>query len=162
MLQRYSRDVVAADNTNTIVSITSQALAALFQVPVLLMLVTEGKVVSVNRVGGVEPQEAEFEAARSSMEMGTVGRAGIYPNLASRFDFWPVATAVSQGAVIGPAFHPDERPSAPDMLVEIVGSFLALALSRQHFPAGRDARPHVETEGRCTVEGRHKPVACEL
>lgn len=141
LLQDYSRDVVAADDTNTIVSITSQALAALSQVPVVVMLVTEGKVVSVNIVGRVDPQEAEFEAARSSMEMGTVARAGIYPNLTSRFDFWPVATAVGQGAVIGLTFDPDERPSAPDTLVDIVGSILALALCRQHFPAGRDARP---------------------
>jgi hypothetical protein len=34
VLQNYSRDVVAADDTNAIVSITSQALAAIFQVPV--------------------------------------------------------------------------------------------------------------------------------
>jgi hypothetical protein len=38
VLQGYSRNVVAADNTNAIVSITSQALAALFQVPVVVML----------------------------------------------------------------------------------------------------------------------------
>jgi two-component system sensor histidine kinase KdpD len=132
VLQGYSRDVVVADNAKTIVSITSQALAALFQVPVVVMLVTDGQVVSVNRVGDVEPQEAEFEAARSSLTMGTVARAGIYPALASRFDFWPVATAVGQGAVIGLAFDPDERPSAPDTLVDIVGSVLALVLDRQH------------------------------
>ena len=141
VLQGYSRDVVAADNTNAIVSITSQALAALFQVPVVVMLFTEGEVVSVNRVGGAEPEEAEFEAARSSLEMGTVARAGIYPALASRFDFWPVVTAVGQCVVIGLAFDPDERPSAPDTLVDIVGSVLALALYRQHFRVSRDARP---------------------
>ena len=49
VLQGYSRDVVAADNTNAIVSITSQALAALFQVPVVVMLVTEGRVVSLEQ-----------------------------------------------------------------------------------------------------------------
>lgn len=130
VLQGYSRDVVAADNTKAIVSITSQALAALFQVPVVVMLVTEGKVVSVNKVGGLEPLEADIEAAQSSLVMGTVARAGTYPTLASRFDFWPVATAVGQCAVIGLAFDPDERPSAPDTLVDIVGSVLALALDR--------------------------------
>ena len=140
VLQGYSRDVVAADNTNAIVSITSQALAALFQVPVVVMLVAEGKVVSVNSLGGVEPREAEFEAARSSLEMGTVTRAGIYPTLNSRFDFWPIATEEGQGAVIGLAFDPDNRPSAPNTLIDIVGSVLALALSRQHFPVDRDAR----------------------
>ena len=132
VLQGYSRDVVAADNTNTIVSITSQALAALFQAPVVVMLVAEGRVVSLEKVGDVEPQEAELEAARSSLATGTVARSGVYPNLASRFDFWPVETAEGQKAAIGLAFDPDERPSAPDALVNIVVRVLALVLDRQH------------------------------
>jgi K+-sensing histidine kinase KdpD len=132
VLQGYSRDVVAADNTNAIVSITSQALAALFQVPVVVMLVTEDKVVSLEQVGDVEPQEAELEAARSSLATGIVVRGGVYPNLASRFDFWPVETAEGQEAVIGLAFDPDERPSAPDAIVNIVVRVLGLVLDRQH------------------------------
>jgi hypothetical protein len=63
---------------------------------------------------------------------GSVVRAGIYPDLTSRFDFWPVKTAEGQNAVMGLAFDPDERPSAPDALVDIVGSVLALVLDRQH------------------------------
>jgi K+-sensing histidine kinase KdpD len=141
VLQGYSRDLVAADSTKAIVSITSQALAALFQVPVVVMLLTEGTVVSLERVGDVEPQKAELEAARSSLATGTVVRGGIYPDLASRFDFWPVKTAEGQNAVIGLAFDPDERPSAPDVLVDIVGSVLALVLDRQHVSVRRDARP---------------------
>ena len=141
VLQGYSRDLVAADNTKAIVSITSQALAALFQVPVVVMLVTEGTAVSLERVGDVEPQMAELEAARTSLATGTIVRGGIYPDLASRFDFWPVKTAEGQNAVIGLAFDPDERPSAPDALVDIVGSFLALVLYRQHVRVRRNARP---------------------
>ena len=90
VLPGYSRDVVAADNTKAIVSITSQALAALFQVPVVVMLVTEGGVVSLDRVGGVEPQEAELEAARSSLEMALSCAAEftrIWPR-ASTFGLW--------------------------------------------------------------------------
>jgi K+-sensing histidine kinase KdpD len=132
VLQGYSRDLVAADNTKAIVSITSQALAALFQVAVVVMLLTEDRVVSLERVGDVEPQEADLEAARSSLATGTVVRGGIYPNLTSRFDFWPVKTAEGQNAVIGLAFDPDERPSAPDVLVDIIVSVLALVLERQH------------------------------
>ena len=141
VLQGYSRDVVAADNTNAIVSITSQALAALFQVPVVVMLVTEDRVVSLEQVGDVEPQEAELEAARSSLANGTVVRGGVYPDLASRFDFWPVETAEGQNAVIGLAFDPDERPSAPDVLIDVVQGVLALVLDRQHERVRRDARP---------------------
>jgi K+-sensing histidine kinase KdpD len=140
VLQSYSRDLVAADNTKAIVSITSQALTALFQVPVVVMLVADGRVVSLERIGDVEPQEAELEAARSSLATGTVVRSGIYPDLTSRFDFWPVETAEGRNAVIGLAFDPDERPSAPDALVSIVGSILALVLDRQA-RVRRDARP---------------------
>ncbi len=132
VLQSYSRELVAADNAKAIVSITSQALATLFQVPVVVMLVTQDRVVSLERLGDVEPQEAELEAARSSLATGTVVRSGIYPNLASRIDFWPVQTAEGQNAVIGLAFDPDERPSAVDTPVNIVASILALALDRQH------------------------------
>jgi len=141
VLQGYSRDVVAAGNAKAIVSITSQALAALFQVPVVVLLVTEGRVVSVEQVGNVEPQQAELEAARLSLATGTVARSGVYPNLASRFDFWPVQTAEGQNAVIGLAFDPDERPSTPDTLVNIVVCILALVLDRQHARVRRDVRP---------------------
>ena len=107
LLQAYSRDVVAADNTNAIVSVTSQALATLFQVPAVVMLVTEDKVVSLRQVGSLDLQEAELEAARSSLSTGTVVRSDVYPNLASRFDFWPVQTAEGHNAVIGLAFDPE-------------------------------------------------------
>jgi K+-sensing histidine kinase KdpD len=140
VLEGYSRDVVAADNTNAIVSITSQALAALFQVPVVVMLVTADRVVSLEQVGDVEPQEAELDAARSSLATGTVARSGVYPNLASRFDFWPVQMGEGLNAVIGLAFDPDERPSAPDALVDIVVSVLALVLDRQHARVRRTAQ----------------------
>ena len=141
VLQGYSRDVVAAGNTKAILSITSQALAALFQVPAVVMLVSEDRVVSLEQAGDVEPQEAELEAARSSLATGTVMRGDVYPNLASRFDFWPVQTAEGPKAVVGLAFDPDERPAAPDTLVNIVVRVLALVLERQHARARRDARP---------------------
>jgi K+-sensing histidine kinase KdpD len=139
MLQNYSRDVAGIDNAKAIVSITCHTLAALFQVPVVVILVLDGKVVSVEKVGNVEPQEAEIEAAQSSLATGFVVNAGVYPALTSRFDFWPVkTTAGGPRAAIGLAFDPDERPAAPSTSVDIVGRFLALALDRQHF---RHARP---------------------
>jgi K+-sensing histidine kinase KdpD len=141
LLQGYCRDVVAADNTKTIFSVTSRALATLFQVPVIVMLVREGRVVSLEQVGDVEPQEAELEAARSSLATGTVIRSGIYPNLASRFDFWPVETDEGRNAVVGIAFDPDERPSSPDAQIDVVVRILALVLDRQHARVKRDARP---------------------
>lgn len=141
VLQGYSRNVVAAGNTETIVSSTSDALALLFEVPAVVMLVAEGKVVSVKGTAtSAVLQEAEFEAALSSLATGSVVRAGVYPALTSRYDFWPVATATDQVAVIGLAFDPDERPSMPDTLVDIVRSVLALVLDRQCFRDSRRSR----------------------
>ncbi|MBT1509786.1 DUF4118 domain-containing protein [Bradyrhizobium sp. SRL28] len=141
VLQVYSRDVVAAGNTKAILSLTTKTLAALFQVPAVVMLVSGDRVVSLEQAGDVEPREAELEAARSSLATGTVMRGDVYPNLAARFDFWPVQTAEGPKAVVGLAFDPDERPAAPDTLVNIVVRVLALVLERQHARVGRNARP---------------------
>jgi two-component system sensor histidine kinase KdpD len=140
VLRDYCRDVLAAGNAHAMASSTASAVSALFQVPVVVVLIGEGNEVSVERAGDIRLQEAEFEAARSSLATGTVARAGVYPTDASRFDFWPVETEVGQPAVIGIAFDPDERPSAPDTLVGIVGSFLALALDRQYWRGGLGAK----------------------
>lgn len=141
LLQGYSRDAVAADNTRTIVSVTSRTLAALFRAPAVVMLVTKDKVDLLEQAGDANIQQAELETARSSLATGTAVRSGIYPNEASRFDFWPVTTAKGQNAVIGLVFDPDERPSAPDRLVDIVVRVLALALDQEHLrqhPQGSD------------------------
>jgi K+-sensing histidine kinase KdpD len=129
-LHGYGNDLVAADGVKSLLSITSRTLAALFQVPAVVMLVDEGKVVLLEKTGDVEPQESDLEAARSSLATGAAIRSGVYPNLASRFDFWPVATG-GHDAVIGLAFDPDERPSKPDALVGIVARLLAPMLRRQ-------------------------------
>ena len=132
VLQGFSRNAVAAGNADAVASLASQALATLFRVPAVVMFVDGEKVVSIKRTGDAELGEAELEAARSSLATGTVLRGGVYPHLASRFDFWPVQTAGGQCAVIGLAFDPDERPSAPDAHVTVVASILTLVLDRQH------------------------------
>lgn len=130
ILQNYSQDVVAAGNADAIASITSEALAALFRVPAVVILLAEGKVVAIKRTTGADPAEAELEAARSSLATETVVRGGIYPHPDSRYDFWPVQTDGGQSAVIGLAFDPDERPAAPDTHVTVVARILALTLDR--------------------------------
>jgi K+-sensing histidine kinase KdpD len=139
VLQDYSRDIGAASDTKAVVSTTSKTLAALFNVPAVVILMTGSDVVSVNSTGGMELQAGDLDAARSSLAMGSVARAGVYPALASRFDFWPVTTAVGQSAVIGLAFAPDQRPSSPDTSVDIIARILALALDFQHVKTARGA-----------------------
>ena len=131
-LQVYSRDALAANNTRATIFNTASALEALFRVPVVVMILSEAAVDLIEKRGKFELLEVELEAARSSLTSGNVVPASVYPFDTSRFDFWPVATSTGRQAVIGLAFDPDERPLAPSVLVEIVGSVLALALDRQH------------------------------
>jgi K+-sensing histidine kinase KdpD len=131
ILQTYSREVVAADNMDAILSITSEALVAVFRAPAVLMLFDKKSAPLTKAAGILEPSEVELEAARACLQTGTVLRGGIYPHPESRFDFWPVQTGRGPDAVIGLAFDPDERPQAPDAPVTIVASILRLLLDRQ-------------------------------
>lgn len=132
ILENYSRDVVAAKDEASMASITSRALNALFRAPAVVMAVRQGQLVCIKQSAGAAPGEAEFDAARSSLAAATALRGGVYPHLASRFDFWPVRTADGEGVVVGLAFDPDERPSAPDRHVAVVANLFALALDRMH------------------------------
>src|SRR5262249_39264655 len=105
------------------------------EVPAVILLVKDGKKVPAKRTGDVELENGELEAAQSSLATGTVLRGGVYPYLSSRFDFWPVQTAKGEKAVIGLAFDPNERPSAPDTPVKLIACVLALVIDRQY---GRD------------------------
>ena len=134
-LQSYSRDTLAADSTRAIVSNAASALEALFQVPVVVMTMSEAAADLIEKRGKFELLEIELEALRSTLATGEAIPAGMYPFAASRFDFWPVATSAGQQAAIGLAFDPGERPFAPGTLVDVVGSILALALDRQHLKA---------------------------
>jgi K+-sensing histidine kinase KdpD len=131
-LQFYGRDALAADNTRAIISNAASALEGLFQVPVVVMIMSEAGADFIEKRGKFELLDVELEAARSVLNTDKVLRGRVYPFDGSRFDFWPVATSTGQQAVIGLAFDPDERPPAPSVLVGIVESVLALALDRQH------------------------------
>lgn len=130
-IQVYSRDTLAANNTKAIIFNTTRALETLFQVPVVVMIMTEAAVDLIEKRGNLDLLEAEIEAGRSSLTTGHTP-AGAYPFDTSRFDFWPVATSTGKQAVIGLAFDPEQRPRTPGVQVEIVGAILALALDRQN------------------------------
>lgn len=131
VLQEYCRDISKAhNNTQAAVSTAARVLADLFQVPAFAAIITDDQVTSLKCAGDLEPKVAEFEAARLSVATGSAQRAGVYPTLESRFDFWPL-TMTGQSIVIGLSFDPDRRPAAPDVLVDIVRNVLSLALECQ-------------------------------
>lgn len=137
VLQDYSRDVAAAVSAEAIASLTCRALATLFRVPAVVMLMSGDEVALVEKAGDAELQEAELEAARASLSTGSVTRSGVYPDIDSRFDFWSVRAAGANNAVVGLAFDPDERPARPDVVVNVVRSILAMGLALHARPASR-------------------------
>lgn len=139
LLQGYSRDIAAASDTKAVITTTAKTLAALFSVPAVVIVMNGNDAVAMSSEGGLALQEADLDAARSSLVMGSVARAGVYPALAARFDFWPVPTATAKRAVIGLAFAPEQRGSSAETSVDIVGRILALALDCQHFRAAPQA-----------------------
>ena len=132
ILERYTRELVGAENARAAASAASRALAALFQVPAVVMLVDNSEIVFREQIGGLQPQESDLEAARSALTTGAVAHGGVYPNFTSRFDFWPLETSYGQKAALGIAFDPDERPRRPDDLINVVVRVLGLVLDRQH------------------------------
>jgi two-component system sensor histidine kinase KdpD len=130
-LQSYGRAALTAGSPTAIVSSAANALEAIFQVPVVVMILSDAAVVLLEKRGKLEPTEAELDAGRASLTTCGPVPANVYPFDTSRFDFWPVPARVGQQAVVGLAFDPDERPRTPGILVETVASILALALARQ-------------------------------
>lgn len=140
LLQDFSRDVAKARDAEAIALLASQTLAALFQVPAVAMLLTEGKVNSIKPTGDARLDEAELEAARSSLASGSLVRGGVYPYLDSRYDFWPVLTDGGQDGAIGLAFDPNDRPPTPDVHVMVVARLMALTLDRERVEDARVSR----------------------
>ena len=131
LLRAYGRNAAGSDRAGTLVAATADTLAALFNRPAAVIVMSAaGNAVEMR--GDIGPlSEVETDAARSSLASRRRVQAAVYPFDQSRFDFWPVQTPAGQKAVIGLAFDPDERPETPGILVEIVASLFALALDSQ-------------------------------
>jgi K+-sensing histidine kinase KdpD len=130
-LERYSREISAATNLEEIASVTSRALASLFRLPSVALIVANEKTVAIRNTGILEPNQSEIEVARSSLATGDIVHGGVYPDVASRFDFWPIKTRKGASAVLGIAFDGDSRPSAAEAPFAILTRMLAASLERE-------------------------------
>jgi len=131
VLQRYSREITAATEPEAVAAMTSRTLTALFGAPSVALIVVHERTIAVRTTGALEPNETEIEAARSSLSTGDVARGGVYPDVASRFDFWPIKTQKGASAVLGVAFDADNRPSVVEASVAIIARILTWSLERE-------------------------------
>jgi hypothetical protein len=87
LVQSYGRSLVTADGPEALFSRTADALEALFNVPVALMLISENAIDLTLSRGSIEPSPVDIEAARSTLTTGKAAVADVYPvrRLALRF-----------------------------------------------------------------------------
>jgi K+-sensing histidine kinase KdpD len=131
VLQRYSREIATAANLDAVALLTSRTLTALFDLPSVAVIVRQEETVAVRSTGALAPSGPEIEVARSSLSTGDVVHGGVYPDVASRFDFWPVRTQQGASAVLGVAFDAADRPSVAEASVTIMARILASSLERE-------------------------------
>jgi K+-sensing histidine kinase KdpD len=130
-LEQYSREISTATNLEAVASVTSRALASLFRLSSVALIVAHEKTVAIRSTGVLEPNRSEIEVARSSLATGDIVHGGVYPDVASRFDFWPIRTQKGASAVLGIAFDGDNRPSGAEAPVAIMARILAGSLERE-------------------------------
>ena len=129
-LQALAHVVIDGRPPREVEQAAATALGRIFHAPAVVFAVVEGKLDIAAQAGGAVIATPEEEAARGAAESRVAMRAHAYPFEASRFDFWPLPT--HEGAyVLGVDFTKsrNERPEGPERFVEVVGAYLAAAVS---------------------------------
>ena len=128
-LQALAHVVIEARPRADVVQAAAAALNRIFRVPAVIYAETAGAVRPVATAGDPVLTAAEEEAAKGALDMRHPARAEVYPYDRSTFDFWPVVSRSGARFVLGVSFGAtgDDRPAAPERLVEVVGAYLAAA-----------------------------------
>jgi K+-sensing histidine kinase KdpD len=128
-LKTYAGKMVASRSMEESTKLTLAAVTGFFHSPAVVVF--PAQVDGEPEVQGAEKLSAiEIEAAKSAWNSRLAVTGGVYPYDESRFDFWPVATASGQQAIIGVAFDPDRRPANPDGMMDIVALVFGTAIDR--------------------------------
>ena len=130
-LQGLAHVVIKGWPEGEILKAAASALNRIFRAPAVIFLERGGRFTEVARAGGATVGEAEEEAARGSLSTQVHTQASTYPYDRSQFDFWPVASAGCR-CVLGVDFSraERERPAEPQRFVDVVGGYLAAALTK--------------------------------
>jgi K+-sensing histidine kinase KdpD len=129
-VQTLAHTIIEARPRRDVLQAGANALSRIFQAPAVVF-VDEGGSLSVGASAGeAEVTDAVEDAARGSLGNHVRTRGGAYPYDRSPYDFWPLTTPGGRGLVLGVDFaHAlEERPTAPEPFVDVVGGYLAGAL----------------------------------
>jgi two-component system sensor histidine kinase KdpD len=147
-LHAMARALVAARDRGAIARLCADALARIFRAPAVIFIEQGDVLRPAARAGGARISAADEEAARWVLASKLPTRGGFYPSDGCDYDLWPVQTPLRGRAVIGVRLAGrEDRPEAPERIVEIVGGYLAVALDREEYARqALESRVAVESE----------------
>jgi K+-sensing histidine kinase KdpD len=132
-LHGLARLVVESAPASAVVEAAGVALSRIFQAPAVVMLESAGALRSVALAGGARLSEADDEAAQWTLSNQLSTRAETFPFGDADFDFWPIRRGDGPGIVLGVGLTKarDGQPAEAARHVELVGAYLAAALSQK-------------------------------
>jgi K+-sensing histidine kinase KdpD len=130
-LRALAHVVIHSPSQADVITAAAGALARIFRAPAVVF-VENGSALEPTLAGGATVSAADAEAARLALESKLATRGDAYPVERATFDFWPMQSPPHRRSVLGVdlADRDKGRAREPERLVEIVGAYLTLALSR--------------------------------
>jgi two-component system sensor histidine kinase KdpD len=134
-LQAMARAMTGALDREAIARAAAEALGRLFKSPAVVLIEADGELTLAGASSGAGLGEADQDAARWVAASRLPARGQAYPAESASFDFWPVLTPLRRQCVIGVRLsdRDEDRPSAPEQMIEIVGGYLAVAIDRDEY-----------------------------
>jgi K+-sensing histidine kinase KdpD len=127
-LQALAHRVIEGQPIAEVAKGATAALTAVFDAPAMILVKAGDGFTPLAGVGRAQLAPRDEEAARGALETGIRARAGTYPYADADFDFWRINTPSGPPLVLGVKLGA-ESPAEPDPYAEIIGAYLAAALT---------------------------------
>ncbi|UTP41717.1 DUF4118 domain-containing protein (plasmid) [Phenylobacterium sp. LH3H17] len=126
-LHRLAHLVVEAGTAEDLCAAGGAALSQIFFAPAVVMVEAGGKLTTAAIAGGVEPADADREAANWALANGLATRAEQFPFDKATYDFWPVKQPDGRTVVLG-VKSGVQGPDDGARYIEMVGAYLLAGL----------------------------------
>lgn len=142
-LHSLARLVVEAAPASAVAEAAAAALSRIFQARAAVLLESGDVLRSVALAGGATLSATDNEAARWTLSNQLPTRAETFPFDTAEYDFWPFRRGDGPGIVLGVGLtkERDGQPADTTRHIELVGAYLAAALSQKP-PTSRREKPN--------------------
>jgi two-component system sensor histidine kinase KdpD len=128
-LRALAHVVIQRPSKDEILGAAADTLGRLFSSPAVVLLESGGALRLAAQSQGARVTADDEQAARAALDSGSPTRADAFPVDRSRYDFWPVVPAGADFRFVLGVGAGRDRPEQPSRLVELVGGYIASALT---------------------------------